>query len=592
MKTQGISRSINRGRLYDYSCTPCREDTVSFLLDYARLEKENRESYWNKMRRYYDGDHDIRTFSGEFEKSVNLPWRAAQSTDGYIHVETQIQNSIPDFEFNPRDKTDLEKAKQREKIVKFICDNASLKEKNSKNERSLNIYGSAVFKVCWDTNVRYGSDRADVVVDNPSVYEIYTDPVAKDVDSCEYIAHVYTVHKQKAKRIFAKDFEARGFDISDCIDNGGFFGSFSKLDSKNFGKSDDTVTVTEWWFRQPSDGKCVINRVTSQGVKKVNYEWKCGDIALCVFINGKEVRYVPKFWKNTDFDCYPFVIYNKLPEENSLWGKSELQQIIPLIDAKDRELAFAQLNGAFNSNDIILAEENALCDGETLDNSPGAVWKLRPGMMGKVARLGNGAGAQSSLYSGSAYWQSLIEGTTGNFEVNQGKEPSNVTTATGIALLNERAESRKSIKNIDRNEGFKRLYSILDKMALEFYNDGRIIRMGLSGEDEFVFNFGGFVKKTRDEAYIPSLDITINVGSSVSNSKSFTLSALTTLMNMKITEDNYRFVKAYVQNIGIPQRDAICDYLDEKFGNENKGQIDESLLVKLLLDEKENKDNE
>ena len=133
MKTQGTSRSINRGRLYDYSCTPCREDTVSFLLDYARLEKENRESYWNKMRRYYDGDHDIRAFSGEFEKSVNLPWKAAQCTDGYIHVETQIQNSVPDFEFNPRDKTDLEKAKQREKIVKFICDNACLKEKNSKN---------------------------------------------------------------------------------------------------------------------------------------------------------------------------------------------------------------------------------------------------------------------------------------------------------------------------------------------------------------------------------------------------------------------------------------------------------------------------
>ena len=284
--------------------------------------------------------------------------------------------------------------------------------------------------------------------------------------------------------------------------------------------------------------------------------------------------------------------YKVMKNVEFMGRECELQQIIPLIDAKDRELAFAQLNGAFNSNDIILAEENALCDGETLDNSPGAVWKLRPGMMGKVARLGNGAGAQSSLYSGSAYWQSLIEGTTGNFEVNQGKEPSNVTTATGIALLNERAESRKSIKNIDRNEGFKRLYSILDKMALEFYNDGRIIRMGLSGEDEFVFNFGGFVKKTRDEAYIPSLDITINVGSSVNNSKSFTLSALTTLMNMKITEDNYRFVKAYVQNIGIPQRDAICDYLDEKFGNENKGQIDESLLVKLLLDEKENKDNE
>ena len=213
-------------------------------------------------------------------------------------------------------------------------------------------------------------------------------------------------------------------------------------------------------------------------------------------------------------------------------------------------------------------------------------------MMGKIAKLGNGGASQSSLYSNSSYWQSLIESTTGNFEVSQGKEPSNVTTATGIALLNERAESRKNIKNIARNEGFKRLYSILDKMALEFYNDGRIIRLGVADDNDFVFDFGGFVKKTRDESYIPAVDVTLNVGSSVNNSKAFTLSALTTLMGMKIDENNYRFVKAYVQSIGIPQREAICNYLDEKFGGEGKDELDENLLLKLLSAEKENDSNE
>ena len=44
---------------------------------------------------------------------------------------------------------------------------------------------------------------------------------------------------------------------------------------------------------------------------------------------------------------YPFVIYNKVPNDGSIWGKSELEQLIPLIDAADRELTFAQLNAAF-----------------------------------------------------------------------------------------------------------------------------------------------------------------------------------------------------------------------------------------------------
>ena len=68
--------------------------------------------------------------------------------------------------------------------------------------------------------------------------------------------------------------------------------------------------------------------------------------------------------------------------------------------------------------------------------------------------------------------QNLMEQTTGNFEVNQGKEPTRVTTASGIALMNERAKSRQTLKKAGRTEGFKRLYSLIDYTALEFYEKG------------------------------------------------------------------------------------------------------------------------
>lgn len=570
--------SVKSMNLYDYSTPHEREETAAFLLDFAARSRSGIDEYWRKMRRYYDGKHDIASTSERFAGENALCFVPAQSTDGYIHVETQVIPRVPDFEFSPRDRTDYQKAKQREKIVKYICDNSSLEMKNSFNERRLGIDGSAVWKVCWDSGAGFGNDMGEVTVLAPKSYEIYPDPTASDVDSCEYIGYVYRMHKQKAARVFAKDFERCGETISDFLASDIPYNPSRFLLSDEYDVSDDTVTVTEWWFRQTRDGKCVIK----DGDRKHFYEWKAGDVALSVLINGKEIRYIPKYWKNTSFDSFPFVIYSRIPRENSVWGKSELEAIIPLIDAKDRELVYAQLNSAFSSNDIIVMEENALSDGEVPDNSPGSVWKLRPGMMGKVSRLGNLAAAETSLYANSAFWQSLIESTTGNFEVNQGKEPTNVTTATGIALLNERAESRRTQKNIGRSEGFKRLYLLIDKTSLEYYNDGRILRLGAAGEDELVYSFGGFVRKTREKKYIPELDVTIHTGSAVTNSKAFTISALTTLIGMNITEDNYKLVKAYVESIGIPERGEIAEYLDNKFSKDASAQITAEEIIKII----------
>lgn len=567
MKNQNKCVKLKKDNLYRYSTNFEREETAAFLFDYASRSKNGINEYWKKMRRYYDGEHDIAYETGRFAERSELPWNAAQSTDGFIQVETQLQPAVPDFEFSPRDKTDYEKAKQREKIVKFICDNNELEYKNSRNERSLNIYGTAAYKVCWDEKLRLGSDEGDVSIQCVDIKRIVTDPSSAELDGCEYVGYSYPMHINRAKRIFSADLISKDADFSDYLRNEGVFGFSERLSSDDFDVSDETVTVTEWWFRQPEDGECVITAYEDGIRRRFPYSWKAGDIALSVFINGKEIRYITKYWRNTSFDSFPFVIYSKLPNENSVWGKSELEEIIPLIDAKDRELAFAQLNSAFCSNDIIVAEENALCEGETLDNSPGTVWKLRPGMMGKVSRLGNGAAAQQGLYANSEYWQKIIEDTVGNYEVSRGREPSNVTTATGIALLNERNDTRKGLKNADRTAGFKRMFLLCDMTALENYNDGRIIRMGFAEDESFVFRYGGFTRGSREKAYIPKLDVTVYLGNSVSNSKAFTVSALSSLLGMNITRENYVIAKAFVRTMAIPESEEICTFIDGLYGN-------------------------
>jgi hypothetical protein len=285
---------------------------------------------------------------------------------------------------------------------------------------------------------------------------------------------------------------------------------------------------------------------------------------------------------------FPFVIYSKIPKEDSVWGKSELEALIPLIDAADRELAFAQLNSAFSSNDIIVAEENALSDDGVLDNSPGAVWKLRPGMMGKIQRLGNGAFSEANQYNNSEHWRSVMRDTTGNHELNQGVEPSRVTTASGIALINEKSKNRMMMKKVIKSEGFRRLYELIDRTALEYYDDGRVISIGAVEAGETVYRFNDFATypENSDSAYIPVVDVKIHVGDGVANSKAFTVQALSELIKVPVNADNFRLVQSYVEMIGLPMRAQICDALERKYagGEENAPELSQ-ILKEEMTDE-------
>lgn len=562
-------KKINPAALYDYSTRESREDTISFLMDSAVCARNDDMKKYAKCKAYYRGEHDSGKYFSELCGSLDIPWEPTVSTDAYIHVESQIDISVPDFEFSPREISDSANAKKREYITRYIADRNDLEYKNFRNERNIGILGSAVFKV-GITKDSHGI--SDVTVLTPSPEQIFPDPSACSVDDCEYIAYVYPMHINKASREFAEDMKRLGLSAKDLEESSGYKDRYKNPFSDDRGQisseyySDmQTVTVTEFWFRQPSDGYADIK----SGDATVHYEYKSGDIALCVLVGGKELRYVPKYWSNTGCTMFPFCIYNRTPTTDRLFGGSELLQLIPLIDAADREMIYAQLNSAFCANDIVIAEENAFAEGEGPDNRPGAVWKLRPGMMGKVQRLGNLGYAESSLYGNVSRLKDIMRETVGNYSSFQGEEPDKVTTATGIALLNDRAKSRKQIKLADKLAAYARLYDLMDRSALECFDDGRCILIGAPDENNegIVFNISDYGGR---DGYIPDVDVKIHVGDGLQNSKAFTVSALSDLIKANISRDNYKLVEAFVDLIGLPVRADITEILESRYGNGEK----------------------
>lgn len=295
------------------------------------------------------------------------------------------------------------------------------------------------------------------------------------------------------------------------------------------------------------------------------------------------MRYIPKYWVRTGAQnrLFPFVHYWCVRDENEFYNLSELGPILPLVDAADRELASALMNDAFTANDIILQEENALADGEEFSNVPGAVVKVKPNSIGRVARLGGLQSGRNSLPM-LEWVLSQIQRTNRNFETNQGKASASVKTATELSMLRSDVDGQMEIKKADRNAGFERLYELIDWTALEFYDDGRLLFLGADGPEQepvaLAYNGDDFAQEvppvtdymsgeTLQEGYTywPKVDVTVNAGDGVIRSKAATLQALQNLAGIQVTPDNYKLLSAMLEVLDIPQKQEIVADWEGKY---------------------------
>ena len=434
---------------YDYSSREMREETADALFRRAKNARTAVEIEWERCNDYYNGIHDATKEMVEYCRANDVPWIPANMPDPYILVETQINPNVPEPEFRGRDDDlDSAKAKQREFAVRYIIENNRLSDMNTRNERRLLKLGDAFWKAYWDRDMRCGVNEGDIRIRDIPTEAIFPDPAIRDggLQDGQYVDYVYTMHKVKFCQVFRRELEELGLTADDILTED-YVSRTSVFDlTTAINDLDDTVQVLEHWFRQPCDTEEDGERVPA------------GAVACSILAGGRELRYIPNYWKRTckQNSLFPFVHYWRIQDENRFWNKSELAPILELVDAADRKLAMSILNDTFLANDIILVEDSALADGEEFTNEPGAVIHLKQNRMGGVQRLG-GLQSIANGAMGVEFFKSQIERASRNYDINQGRETTKVTTATGLAMMRQDAQSQADIKGADRDAGFERL---------------------------------------------------------------------------------------------------------------------------------------
>ncbi len=574
-------------RTYDYSTPEARVATAEWLFTDARTQRAVVEQEWELYNDYYNFIHNVTDEVRDFAREKGIQWDAAVIPDPWIMVESQIDPKVPEPEFRGRDDDmDSQKAREREFAVKYILDANRIEDKNTSNERRLKKLGDAFWKAYWDPEMMCGIREGNIKVIDVPPEDLYIDPSVKNdgIQSAQFIDYVYRVHKVEFWRRYHRDLEKLGLDL-DQIAAGDYQSQGSLFDLQTQVSEDDTIQVLEHWFKHPADSR----------------DAPAGAVGCSIQAGGREIRYIPMYWTKTGQQgqntLFPFVHYWCVRDENRFYNKSELYPILGLVDAADRAMATAQFNDAMMGNDIILQEEDALAEGETLTNEPGAVVTLRKNAMGKVQRLGGLHTAGQSLNLMNAYMEQ-IQRANRNYDQNLGKETTRVTTASGLLQIRSDADSQNELKKADRNRGFERLFELLDWLALEFFDDDRTLFLGGKKEDgvertesqTLTYNsdrFGQMIPPVQDAitgevvreayTYFPRVDVTVTAGDGVARSKAATLEVLDKLAAIQPNQQNYKILSAMLDILDIPQKQEIQKAWEEQFSPTIPAELQQAL---------------
>lgn len=558
-----------QGRIYDYDTPESRVLTAEWLFEQAKNERTAKEAEWVRYNEYYNFKHETVEQMAETMGEMGLPWKPAVVPDCFAQVESQIVPSVPQPEFRGRDDDqDSVKAKERELAVRYLMEANRIDDMNTANERRLRKLGDAVWKAYYDQTMDMGRHRGNIRIKDVALEDFYPDPTAgrEGLQACEYMVYVYSMHKLRFWRLYHEELERQGKGLEDVMGTR-YRTEDGILEPYTAGTQawDDMVQVMEFWFRQPYDAK----------------DSRAGAIGCTIQAGGVELKYIPDYWEETKYDRFPFVHYWCIRDETQFWNKSELEPILSMVDAADRELAFAQLNDAMTAADIVLKEEGALAPGSDLTNVPGSVVEVKQGRMGGIARLG-GLSTGSRMLNTVNWMQDQIQRTNRNYDTNTGKESARITTASGLLQLRADAESQQKLKKADRNGGFERLYELLDYLCLEFFDEDRLLYIGAKkkGEEPKLLKYnreryachepelkdplsGEVVKKA--QRYYPRVDVTVAAGDGLGRSPAASLEVLDKLAATQVTQDNWKLLAEMLEYLDIPQKQEIIEGWKRKF---------------------------
>lgn len=470
-------------KMHDPQLSPYREETnmeenpvigekevrkaMEILQKYKEC-KTNLESRIIENEEWYKMQHweAIRNKDGKEKEKVEPA--SAWLFNTIINKHADIMDNYPEVNILPRERSDEETAKVLSSIIPVVLEQNDYEQTYSDCAWYKLKTGTSVQGVFWDNSKLNG--LGDIAIKKCDIINLFWESGKTDIQDSANIFYVSVVSNEQLREDYPN------------LKN---LGNYPELDVNKYiydDKVDDTdrSAVIDWYYKK---------RLT--GYDKDNIPQVKTVLHYCKFCNG-QVLYASENdpnMRDTGFykhGKYPFVVDTMFPEEGMLCG-------FGYIDAmKDCQAYIDKMQQAILDNALLNSRSRTVVNDASGINEKELADPSCTVIHANGSLLENAFRQLETKPLNGIYMTVLnnkiqeIKDTSGNTASSQG-QASAVTSASGIASLQEAAGKLARDANKSAYRSFKKVVLLCIELMREFYTEERCFRItGDDGKQDFV----------------------------------------------------------------------------------------------------------
>ena len=502
------------------------------------MQSEDRQKLAEKYREYFMSAWEDKQkkgipekfalFDSYWEGDVNLPETETDpgSSTNIIHsnVEGQVailsgqRIAVKPLPVTPDDRPFAETVRA---CLEFIKEKNKMTRKIDIHERRREKYGTGIFRVTYNCDALSGIGMPEIEPCNP--LNVYVDPAITDVykiDEAEFIIEVLNKSVYFAK-------EQYGEEVAEMIEPG-YLPQYDDALSEILSGEDEYLHMLVW---TKEEGKLRLVEMTG-----------CG-LILSDSLDTCNAYYSTR--------RYPYFFTPLYFREGSIWGKGDVELLIPVQDLINDLDDQIRINARLTGNPQRLIETGAGIDLDALTNEAGL--NIPTNSVSAVKNLEAPSLPSYIIQRREAAVQYEGQRVTRFSDQMSGSKQQGVTTATESRALQQAGAYVVEQKKMMLQETLSEVFSYCLELVREFWTENVAIRLS-DKADSFIF-FNSEELKTGKDKKDAQFDVFVTVGAGLPTDKDAVYSMMSGLFNMGVVSiDEFRnYLSEYV---GIPLKEG------------------------------------
>jgi len=444
----------------------------------ANLERrivENEEwfkmQHWPMIQKKEQKKDDIRPASAWLFNSI-------------INKHADIMDNFPEALILPRERSDEATAKTLSSVIPVILQQNDYEQVYSDIGWYKLKAGSSAQSICWDNTKLNG--LGDISIKKCDIINLFWQSGITDIQDSANVFYVTLVDNDELKKNYP---------------NLKSLGNYPELDVNKYIYDDQVDTteksaVVDWYYKQHVSGYDKDGIPQTKTI--LQYCKFCNGQVLFASENDPQMR-EEGFYRH---GMYPFVIDTMYPEEGMLCGFSDID-VMKDCQAYIDKMQQAILDNALSNSRNRAIFNDAAGINEKEFSDPSCTLVHANGNLGENAYRPLEGKPLNGIYVTVLNNKiQELKDTSGNTASSQG-QASSVTSASGIASLQEAAGKLARDSNKSAYRAFAHVVQMVIELIRQFYTEERCFRItGDDGEQDFVsFDNSGLLPREQGQAF-------------------------------------------------------------------------------------------